>query len=138
MVAESGSNRRIKCLLARVTGIPVLKRSFLDRPVFSTSMCCCSRTHHMPGVPCPANAFWESLLGGTKVLAHESLTSVSRCIKAGRWLTAGRADVWLPAGEGHKIFQGHRVFLSGSAAALEPLRSILPYAGTLCHFVSSL
>ena len=35
VVAESGSDRRIKCLLARVTGIPVLKRSFLDRSVLS-------------------------------------------------------------------------------------------------------
>ena len=39
VVAESGSDRRIKCLLARVTGIPVLKRSFLDRSIFSASMC---------------------------------------------------------------------------------------------------
>ena len=37
VVAESGSDRRIKCLLARVTGIPVLKRSFLDRSLFSAS-----------------------------------------------------------------------------------------------------
>ncbi len=37
VVAESGSDRRIKCLLARVTGIPVLKRSFLDRSVSSVS-----------------------------------------------------------------------------------------------------
>ena len=39
VVAESGSVRRIKCLLARVTGIPILKRSFLDRSVLSVSVC---------------------------------------------------------------------------------------------------
>lgn len=86
----------------------------------------------------PCQSISGKLAGTDPDLGGTIQVSVCRCIKAGRWLTAGRVDVWVPAGEGHRVFQGHRVFLSGSAAALEPLRSILPYAGMLRHVGSDL
>ena len=57
VVAESGRDICIKLLLAHVTGIPVLRRSFLDRSTLSASMCSNLKTHHIVGVACLVDAF---------------------------------------------------------------------------------
>ena len=54
-----------------------------------------------------------------------------RCMKAGKWQTAGKADAWKLPTEGHRVFDGLRIFLNGDAAVLGPLRRLLPYAGRL-------
>ncbi len=54
-----------------------------------------------------------------------------RCIKAGKWQTAGKADAWMLPREGHRVFDGLCIFLHGDAATLEPMRRLLPYAGGL-------
>ena len=54
-----------------------------------------------------------------------------RCIKAGKWQTAGKADAWKLLTEGHRVFDGLRIFPNGDAATLGPLRKLLPYAGEL-------
>ena len=50
-------------------------------------------------------------------------------LEGGRQLA--RADAWKLPTEGHRVFDGLRIFLNGDAATLGPLRKLLPYAGGL-------